>query len=78
MILLMINDEIEKCYYFLVKKLLELYSFEWLRSKKAAIINGNNRFKHALDDALNYQNIKKDPQRISKIGLILVSIIGKI
>ena len=33
----MINDEVEKCYYFAVKNLLELYSFEWLRSKKAAI-----------------------------------------
>ena len=63
----MINDEVEKCYYFAVKNLLELYSFEWLRSKKAAIINGDNGFQNALNDVLNYQNIKKDPQRISKI-----------
>ena len=63
----MINDEVEKCYYFAVKNLLELYSFEWLRSKKAAIINGDNYFQNALNDALNYQKIKKDPQRISKI-----------
>ena len=27
-ILLIINDEAEKCYYFAVKNLLELYSFE--------------------------------------------------
>ena len=77
-ILLMINDEVEKCYYFAVKNLLELYSFEWLRSKKAAIINGDNCFQNTLNDALNYQKIKKDPQRISKIMPILVSIIGKI
>ena len=44
-----------------------LYSLEWLRSKKEAIINGENDFQNALDDALNYQNIERDPQRISKI-----------
>ena len=44
----------------------ELYSFDWLRSKKTAIINGDNYFQNALNDALNYQIIKKDPQRISK------------
>ena len=27
-ILLLVNDEAEKCYYFAVKNLLELYSFE--------------------------------------------------
>ena len=64
---LMINDEVEKCYYFTVKSLLELYSFEWLRSKKAGIINGDNCFQNTLNGALNYQRIKKDPQRISKI-----------
>ena len=63
----MINDEVEKCYYFAVKNLLELSSFEWLRSKKAAIIDGDSYFQNALNDALNYKNIKKDPQRISKI-----------
>ena len=41
----MINDEAEKCYYFAVKNLLELYSFEWLRSKKAAMINDGNDFQ---------------------------------
>ena len=30
-ILLMINGGVEKCYYFAVKSLLELYSFEWLK-----------------------------------------------
>ena len=63
----MINDEANNCYYFAVKNLSELYSLGWLRSKKEAIINGDNNFQNALDDALNYQNIERDPQRISKL-----------
>ena len=31
------------------------------------MINGDNDFQNALDDALNYQTIEKDPQRISKL-----------
>ena len=65
--LLMINNEANNCYYFAVKNLSELYSLGWLRSKKEAIINGDNDFQNALDDVLNYQNIEKHPQRISKI-----------
>ena len=61
----MINDE--TCYYFAVKNLLELLSLGWLKSKKEAVINSNNCFQNALNDALNYQNIVKDPQRILKI-----------
>ena len=45
----------------------ELYSLGWLRSKKEAVINGKNDFQNALDDSLNYQNIERDPQRISKL-----------
>ena len=45
----------------------ELNSLGWLRGKKEAIINNDNCFQNALDDALNYQNIEKDPQRISKL-----------
>ena len=63
----MINDEANNCYYFAVKNLSELNSLGWLRGKKEAIINGDNNFQNALDDALNYQNIEKDPQRISKL-----------
>ena len=37
----------------------------WLR--KEAIINEDNDFQNALDDALNYQNIESHPQRISKL-----------
>ena len=33
-ILLMINDEAERCYYFAVKNLLEIYSSKWLRIKR--------------------------------------------
>ena len=57
-ILLMINDEANNCYYFAVKNLSELNSLGWLRGKKDAIINNDNSFKNALDDALNYQTIK--------------------
>ena len=54
---------------FCCKKQIELYSSEWLRNKKQAnkIINGGNCFQNALNDTLNYQNIKKDQQRIAKI-----------
>ena len=38
----MTNDDAEKYYYFAVKSRLELYSSEWLRNKKEAIINGDN------------------------------------
>ena len=60
-ILLMINDEANNCYYFALKHLSELYSLGWLRSKKEAIINGDNDFQSALDDALNHQNIERNP-----------------
>ena len=66
-ILLMINDKAEKCYYFAVKDLLELYSFERLSNRKAVIINDDNGFQNALNDALDYQNIETNPQRMSKI-----------
>ena len=55
----------------------ELNSLGWLRGKKDAIINNNNNnnnnhinnnnFQNALDDALNYQIIESNPQRISKL-----------
>ena len=66
-ILLMINDEANNCYYFAVKNLSELNSLGWLMGKKEAIINGDNDFQNALDDALNYQTIEKHPQRITKL-----------
>ena len=67
-ILLMINDEVNNYYYFAIKHWQELNSLGWLQGKKEAIINNNNNnFQNALDDALNYQTIEKDPQRISKL-----------
>ena len=55
--------------------MLQLNSSWWLRGKKEAINNNdnnnnnnnNNGFQNALDDALSYQDIEKDPQRISKL-----------
>ena len=64
----MINDEANNYYYFAIKNLSELNSLGQLRGKKEAIINNNNNdFQNALDDALNYQTIEKDPQKISKL-----------
>ena len=50
----------------------ELNSLGWLRGKKEAIINNNNNnnnndFQNALNDALDYQTMEKDPQRLSKL-----------
>ena len=64
----MINDDNEKYYYFAVKSKLELYSSELLRSKKESITNKGNCFQNALDDALNYQTTKANPERISKLN----------
>ena len=61
----MINYETSNCYYFPVTNLLELNSLEWLRSKKEAIINGDNNFENALNDALNYQIIETHSEKIS-------------
>ena len=68
-LLLMINndDDNEKFYYFAVKIILELFSSDWLRNKKESINNEDNCFQNALSDSLNYQRIKKDRQRISKL-----------
>ena len=76
-LLLMINDDDEKYYYFAVKSKLELYSSESLESKKESITNKDNCFQNALNDALEYQRIKKDPQKISKLKPLLISITGK-
>ena len=43
---------------------------EWLNNKTVTInpkTNDNNCFQYALTVALNYENIKKDPQEIQKI-----------
>ena len=77
--MLIIHDDTEKYYYFPVKSKLELYSSEWLRNKKEAIIDGDNCFQNALNDALDYQRIKKKTRKkYQKLRHILVSITGKI
>ena len=63
----MINDKANNYYYFAIKNLSELKFFGWLQGKKEAIINNNNNVQNALDNALNYQTIEKDPQIISKL-----------
>ena len=74
----MINDDDdEKYYYFAVKSKLELYSSEWLRSKKQSITNGDNCFQDALNDALDYQRIKKH-EKYQRLSHILTSITGKL
>ena len=45
----------------------EFNSLGWLRGEKEAIINNNNSFQNALDDALNDQTIETHPERISKL-----------
>ena len=45
----------------------QVYFPKWLKNKKPIINhknNDNNCFQYALTVALNYQNIKKEPQRI--------------
>ena len=44
-ILLMINDEANNCYYFVVKNLSELNFWGWLRAKKKVITDGDADFK---------------------------------
>ena len=71
-ILLIINDEANNCYYFAVKKLSELKSLGWLMGKKEAIIiNGDNDFQNVLDHALNHETIEIHPERISKLKLYI-------
>ena len=61
------DDDDEKYYYFAVKNKLELYSSEWLRSKQELITNKDNCFQNPLNDSLDYQTIKANPERISKL-----------
>ena len=62
----MISDEANNNHYFAVKNLLELNSSGWLQGKND-VINNNNNFQNALNDALNYHTIENNPQRISKL-----------
>ena len=68
-------DSVNSSYYKLHKISLNtggsyIDSSEWLKNKKVTINpknNDNKCFQYALTVASNYQSIKKDPQRISKI-----------
>ena len=70
-----IFDSVDALHYDLNKISLSrrgsyIDSPEWLKNKKATINPKNNKdkcFQYALNVALNYEQIKKDPQRISKI-----------
>ena len=61
------DDDNEKYHYFAVKSKLELCSSECLRSKRESVTKEDNYFQNGLNDSLDYQRIKKDPQRISKL-----------
>ena len=70
-----VYDSVDVLYYNLNKVSLSrggsyINSPKWLKNKKATI-NPKNKddkcFQYALTVALNYEKIKKDPQRISKI-----------
>ena len=60
----MTSDEANNCYCFAVKTLSELNSSGWLRGKKDTIISGDNNFRNALNDALNYRNIETPRKNI--------------
>ena len=78
-------DSIDLLYYHLQKIGLKrggsyIDSPEWLKNKKATINlqnNDDNCFQYAVTATLNNQNIENNPQRISKIKLLLISLIGK-
>ena len=72
----LVYDRVRTFYYKLRKISINrgggsyIDSPDWIKNKKA--INPKNKnddkcMQHAISVALNYQNIKKDPQRISKI-----------
>ena len=72
----MINDD-EKYYYFAVKCKLELWSSEWLRSKKESITSEDNSFQKALNGSLDIKRLKKIYRKYQNLSHILISITGK-
>ena len=69
-------DSVDLLYYPLQKTSLSrngssyIDSLKWLKNKKATINPKNNDakcFQYALTAALNYQNIKSHPERISNL-----------
>ena len=75
-----VYDSVDVLYYNLNKVSLSrggsyIDSSKWLKNKKATINPQNKKddkcFQYALTVALNYEKIKKDPQRIPKIKLFI-------
>ena len=74
-----IFDSVDALYYDLIKVSLSrrksyIESPEWLKNKNVTINpknNDNKCFQYALTVALNHKQIKKDPQRISKIKPVI-------
>ena len=70
-----VYDGVNALHYDLNKIILNrsksyIDSPKWLKNKKATtnpINNDDKFFQYALTVALNYQNIKNNPERISKI-----------
>ena len=69
-----VSNRIDLLYYHLQKISLKrgrsyIDSPKWLKNKKATIKskNNDNCFQYALIVTLNYQNIKNNPEKISKI-----------
>ena len=53
---------------------------KWLKHKKATINTKNNdyrSFQYAVAVALNYENIKSNPEKIPKVKPLLMKIIWK-
>ena len=55
---------------------------EWIKNKGVTInpknTKGNNCFQHAITAVLNHHNIDHHPERISKLSLLSIIIIGRI
>ena len=73
-------DSVELLYYHLQKAILSrkggpyIDSPKWSKNKNTTINpknNDNNRFQYGLTVALNHQNIKNNPERVSKIKSII-------
>ena len=79
-------ERVDILYYHLHKISLNrgrshINSPEWLKNKRATINPKNiddECFKYALTIALNHEEIGSNPQRIKKLSLLSILIIGKI
>ena len=59
-----------KCHQVNLNGGSNIESPDWIKSKKAVINPKNEKdkcFQYAVTVALNYEEIKKDPQRVTKI-----------